>query len=154
MEGTCGKASKRKLNTLRTDNGGEYTSNKFEKYLRDEGIRHERTVPKRPEQNGMAERFIRTLVESARSMLLDANLTKYYCAEAVSNRKIGALQRMTPYEAWHGHFRVSKLEAKIDVVFYHVCIYMPSVAVQATALKQYTWLLTQAHPTMYSTRTF
>ena len=72
------KQTKQKLKTLRTDNGGEYTSNKFEKYLKDEGIRHERTVPKTPEQNGVAERLNRTLVESARSMLLDANLPKRY----------------------------------------------------------------------------
>ena len=32
------RQSKRKLKTLRTDNGGEYTSNRFEKYLKDEGI--------------------------------------------------------------------------------------------------------------------
>lgn len=48
------------------------------------------------EQNGVAERLNRTLVESACSMLLDANLTKYYLAEAVSTAvylKIDALQR-------------------------------------------------------------
>ena len=78
------RQSKHKLKALRTDNGGEYTSNAFEKYLRDEGIRHERTVPKTPQQNGVAERLNRTLVESARSMLLDANLSKLYWAEAVS----------------------------------------------------------------------
>ena len=72
------RQSKRKLKTLRTDNGGEYTSNKFEKYLKDEGIRHEKTVPKTPKQNGVAKRLNRTLVESARSMLLDANLSKRY----------------------------------------------------------------------------
>ena len=115
------RQSKRKLKTLRTDNGGEYTSNKFETYLKDEGIRHERTVPKTPEQNGVAERLNRTLVESARSMLLDANL---YWAEAVStavylkNRcPTKAVQGMTPYEAWHGekprvdHFRVFGCDA-------------------------------------------
>jgi transposase InsO family protein len=69
---------------LRTDNGGEYTPNKFEKHLEDEGIRHERTVPKTPEENGVAERLNRTLVESARSTLLDANLSSSYWAEAVS----------------------------------------------------------------------
>ena len=37
-----------RLKTLRTDNGGEYTSGEFSKYLRTEGIRHELTVPKTP----------------------------------------------------------------------------------------------------------
>ena len=43
-----------------------------------------KTVPKTLEQNGVAERLNRTLVESARSMLLDANRSKSFWAEAVS----------------------------------------------------------------------
>ena len=73
-----------KLKVLRTDNGGEYTSKKFERYLKSEGIRHERTVPKTPEQNGVAERLNRTLVEMVRSMLIDANLPHKFWAEALS----------------------------------------------------------------------
>ena len=118
------KQSKRKLKTLRTDNGGEYTSTKFEKYLREEGIRHETTVPKTPQQNGVAERLNRTLVESARSMLLDAKLPKRFWAEAVStavylkNRcPTKAVQEMTSFEAWYGkkpgvdHLRVFGCDA-------------------------------------------
>ena len=103
------RQSKRKLKALRTDNGGEYTSNRFEKYLKDEGIGYEKTVPKTPEQNGVAERLNWTLVKSARSMLLDANLSKRYWAEAVSTAvylnnccPTRAVQERTPYEAWHG----------------------------------------------------
>ena len=62
------KSSGRKLKVLRTDNGGEYTSAKFEDYLKAEGVRHERTVPKTPEQNGVADQMNRTLVETIRSM--------------------------------------------------------------------------------------
>ena len=58
------KSTGRKLKTLRTDNGGEYTSTEFEAYLKTEGVRHELTVPKTPEQNGVAERMNRTLVEA------------------------------------------------------------------------------------------
>ena len=38
-----------KLKTLRTDNGGEFMSNKFQDYLK-AGVKHELTVPKTPEQ--------------------------------------------------------------------------------------------------------
>ena len=48
------------VKTLRTDNGGEYTSTEFEEYLRNEGIKYELTIPKCPEQNGVAERLHRT----------------------------------------------------------------------------------------------
>ena len=68
------KSTGRKLKTLRTDNGGEYTSTDFEAYLKTEGVWHELTVPKTTEQNGVAERMNRTLVEAVRSMLADAKL--------------------------------------------------------------------------------
>ena len=63
--------------TLRTDNGGEYRSGEFSKYLRTEGIRHELTVPKTPEQNGVTEQFNRTLVECVRAVLSDAHLPQF-----------------------------------------------------------------------------
>ena len=104
------RTTRKKVKTLRTDNGGEYTSNEFESYLKNEGIRHELTIPKTPEQNGVAERLNRTLVETSRSMLIDSKLPKKFWAEAVStavylkNRSPSKpLQDKTPYEAWHGH---------------------------------------------------
>ncbi len=63
------KSSGRELKVLRSDNGGEYTSERFTEYLRSEGVTHERTVPRTPEQNGVAERLNRTLIEMTRSML-------------------------------------------------------------------------------------
>ena len=53
--------------TLRTDNGGEYTSTEFGPYLRHEGIRHEFTIPHTPQQNGALERLNRTLIECVRA---------------------------------------------------------------------------------------
>lgn len=52
--------------------------------MKDKGIQHEKTVTKTPEHNGDTERLNRTLVESARSMLMDASLSKCYWAEAIS----------------------------------------------------------------------
>uniref|UniRef100_A0A2N9H483 Integrase catalytic domain-containing protein n=1 Tax=Fagus sylvatica TaxID=28930 RepID=A0A2N9H483_FAGSY len=51
------------LKCLRTDNGGEYTSNEFENYCSEYGIRHEKTVPDTPQHNGVAERINCTIVE-------------------------------------------------------------------------------------------
>jgi transposase InsO family protein len=44
------------INTLRTDNGGEYFGNDFEDWLKRKGIRHESSMPKTPEQNGVPSR--------------------------------------------------------------------------------------------------
>ena len=91
------KATKKKIRTFRTDNGGEYTSSQFENYLKAEGIRHELTVPKTPQQNGVAECLNRTLVEMARSMLLDSKLPKKFpTAVYLRNRSpVKALKKMS-----------------------------------------------------------
>ena len=112
-------SSGQKLRTLRSDNGGEYTSAEFTAYLRKEGVRHEFTVSKTPQQNGVAERMNRTLVETVRSMLSDANLPKRFWAETLStavylrNRSpTTVVQGKTPFEAWMkekpnvGHLKV------------------------------------------------
>ena len=51
------RSTSQTLKAIRTDNGGEFTSTKFETYLKAEGVKHELTVPKNPEQNGVAERY-------------------------------------------------------------------------------------------------
>ena len=94
---------------LRTDNGGEFTSDKFENYLKREGIKHELTIPKCPEQNGVAERFNRTLVEMVRSMLADSELPKSFWAEALATAvylrnqcPTKSVEGKTPYEEIYG----------------------------------------------------
>ncbi len=95
------------IRVLRTDNGGEYTSEEFERYLKERGIRHETCCPYSPEQNGVAERMNRTLCESARAMLSHANLEQGYWAEAISyaayirNRCVTSATGVTPFERWH-----------------------------------------------------
>ena len=56
---------------LRSDNGGEYVDKNFTDFCVREGIRREWTAPYNPEQNGVAERKNRTIVEAARVMLYD-----------------------------------------------------------------------------------
>ena len=53
MENFIGK----RVKVLRTDNGGEFTSKAFEAHLKACGIRHELTIPKTPEQNGVADQL-------------------------------------------------------------------------------------------------
>ncbi len=122
------RESGKKLKILRSDNGGEYKSKEFEDYLKSEGIHHQCTIPKTPQQNGVAERFNRTVVESCRSMSQDAQLSHKFWAEAIStstylrNRSpTKAVDGMTPYEAWHDikprvdHLRVFGCDAYMHV---------------------------------------
>ena len=93
---------------VRTDNGGEYVNKKLQGYFKKHGIIHETTAPYTPEQNGKAERLNRTLVESARAMLHDAQLSKRFWAEAIvmANylrvRSPTATGTTTPFEAFVG----------------------------------------------------
>ena len=103
------KSTGHKLKMFRTDNGGEFTSTEFESYLKEEGIKHEYTIPKTPQQNGVSERMNRTLVEAVRSMLVDAKQPHRFWAEALStaayliNRSpTKTLGDKTPFEAWYG----------------------------------------------------
>lgn len=54
-----------KVKILRSDGGGEYGSKEFKLYLDSKGIQHEKTNAYTPQENGVAERMNRTLVESS-----------------------------------------------------------------------------------------
>lgn len=78
------KETGKKIIKLRTDNTKEYTSHNFSQHLEKEGISRQLSVEYTPQQNGVAERTNRTLVEMARTMILEANLPKSLWAEAVN----------------------------------------------------------------------
>ena len=99
----------RKIKYLRTDNGGEYRSDPFLRICRDAGIIRHFTVRNTPQQNGVAERMNRTLLEKVRCMLSNAGLGKEFWAEAVTyachliNRLPStAIDGRTPLEVWSG----------------------------------------------------
>ena len=72
--------TEKKLKTVRSDNGGEYLNLKFGEFMTSTGITHQFTIPHTPEQNGVAERWNRTLLEMARSMIQGAGVHIPICA--------------------------------------------------------------------------
>lgn len=68
------KQSHRAIKVLRTDGGGEYTSNEFQAFCYKEGIVHEITAPYTPQHNGMAERRNKNVMNMARCMLRTKNI--------------------------------------------------------------------------------
>ena len=94
---------------IRTDGGGEYVNDQMTTYLHTMGIERQTTVAGTPQQNGVAERANRTILEAARSMLHAARLPLDYWVYAVQtavylrNRSASrSLNNLTPYEAWRG----------------------------------------------------
>ena len=89
----------------KSDAGGEYTSKAFTELLKDRGIEILQSVPHAHQQNGHAERVIRTLMEKAESMRLQACLPQSYWEFAMEhvthiyNRTpMRRLEWRTPYE--------------------------------------------------------
>ena len=64
----------RRNKTLRSDNGGEYTSKEFESLCKEVGIKRELTTPYNPQQSGVAERKNRTIMEAVKTMIHDQDL--------------------------------------------------------------------------------
>ena len=103
---------------LRADNGKEYVNRKLQSWCREKGIQIQYTAPYSPQQNGVAERANRTLVELTRAMLKARNVPKTLWPTAVShaayvrNRAYTrAIYSQTPYERWNNEKpNVTKLQ--------------------------------------------
>jgi IS30 family transposase len=72
-----------KVKVLRTDNGTEYMESGFQAYLNSHGIIHRTSCVYTNEQNGVAERKNRHLLEVSRSLLFTMNLPKPYWGDEV-----------------------------------------------------------------------
>ena len=99
----------KKIKFLQSDNGLEYVNREFDKFLKSNGIRRRLTVPHTPQQNGIAERKKRTLVEMARCMMRQAGSFPAFWAEAINtacyvrNRcPTSALDGGIPFTVWTG----------------------------------------------------
>lgn len=100
----------RNIRVLRSDNGGEYEGREIQDWLSENGTVHQTSAPGTPEQNGVAERFNRTLQESARCMLISSKLGPEMWAEATAcatyllNRVLSStsIEQIKPYEVWTG----------------------------------------------------
>ncbi|KAL4278554.1 hypothetical protein GQ457_03G001430 [Hibiscus cannabinus] len=76
------KQSGQYIKILRSDRGGEYTTKLFEDFCKEHGIIHQLTVRYTPQQNGVAERKNRTILDMARSMVKGKHLPRNFWAEA------------------------------------------------------------------------
>ncbi|GKB97929.1 retrovirus-related pol polyprotein from transposon TNT 1-94 [Tanacetum coccineum] len=70
--------------SIRTDRGTEFLNKTLNAFFNEQGIKHQTSTPKTPEQNGVVERRNRTLVEAARTMLSASKLLLFFWAEAIA----------------------------------------------------------------------
>ncbi|PNY15444.1 retrotransposon-related protein [Trifolium pratense] len=122
------KKAKCAIQCLRTDRGGEYTSNAFSDFCSKEGIKRQLTAAYTPQQNEVSERKNRTLLNIVRSMIHARNVPKRFWPEAVKwatyvmNRSPTlSVKDMTPEEAWSGkkpfvhHFKTFGCVAHVHI---------------------------------------
>nr|GEW57529.1 putative ribonuclease H-like domain-containing protein [Tanacetum cinerariifolium] len=97
-----------KVKIIRCDNGGEFKNKEMNKFCTRKGIKREFSNARTPQQNRVAERRNRSLIEAARTMLDDAKLPVTFWAEPVNtacyvqNRVlVNKSQNKTPYELFN-----------------------------------------------------
>lgn len=103
------KESDKRIKCLRTNQGGEFTYDEFNKYYEENDIKRQLSAPRKPQQNGIEERNNWTVVEAARTMLIQGKISHTYWREAVSTTVytmnwvlIKKGKDKTPYEYWNG----------------------------------------------------
>jgi hypothetical protein len=120
--------SERNIKILKSDNGGEYTSNEFVNFCKYVRIKRELTTPYNPQQNGVAERKNITIMEAVKTMIYDQDISMCLWVEAakttvyVQNRlSHSALGFKTPEEVFSGKkLEVSHLKIFGCPVFVHI----------------------------------
>nr|GEU34366.1 putative ribonuclease H-like domain-containing protein [Tanacetum cinerariifolium] len=115
-----------KVKVIKSDNGTEFKNSDLNQFCGMKGIKKEFSVPRNPQQNGIAERKNMTLIEDARTMLADSLLPILFWAEAVNtacyvqNRVLVTKpHNKTPYELLHGKTHSISFMRPFD---YHVTI--------------------------------
>jgi transposase InsO family protein len=95
------------IKSLRSDRGGEFTSNKFKEFCETNRTRRPLTIPRSPQQNDVVERKNMAILNMARSMLKTKRIPKEFWTEVVDctvylsiRCPTKSLWNKTPQEAW------------------------------------------------------
>ncbi|GKA21472.1 ribonuclease H-like domain-containing protein [Tanacetum coccineum] len=98
-----------KVKVIRCDNGTGFKNKEMNQFCEMKGILRQFSVVRTPQQNGIAERRNRTLIEAARTMLANSKLLTTFWTEAVNTacyvqNKVLVVKphNKTPYELFHG----------------------------------------------------
>ncbi|CAI7773440.1 unnamed protein product [Closterium sp. NIES-54] len=119
----------RLVKAIRTDRGGEFRSKEFSLWLKKNGIRHSLTMPYSPAMNGIAERANRTITETARGLLIEAGLPKYFWPDAVRSACVAKNRALTHVGAdkWVLYVEWIGRKPKLDMLRVFGCMCMALV---------------------------
>ena len=95
---------------LRSDRGGEFISNEFNNFLIERGIKRQLSTTGTPQQNGIAKRRNRSIMDCARTLMIENNVVIKYWKEETStivhtlNKvQVNKDSNQTPYELWYDY---------------------------------------------------
>ena len=114
---------------MRFENGGEFTSNEFNDFCKEAGIKRELAIPYNLQQNGVVERKNRSIMEAVKAMIHDQHIPMYLWEEATRTTVYvqniishSALGNKTPVEMFFGE----KPEVShVNIFGCHVYIHIP-----------------------------
>ena len=78
------KETGKRLKCLRSNRGGEFISNEFNKFCIERGIKRQVSAPGTPEKNGIAERRNKFIMDCARTLMIEKNISIKYWKEAIN----------------------------------------------------------------------
>ncbi|KAM1858820.1 hypothetical protein ACFX13_011213 [Malus domestica] len=123
----------KKIQTLRSDNGGEYVNHAPHNYLQEHDIVHQTTCAYTPQQNGVAEKKNRHLLEVVRASLYGANMHYKFWGEALCSTTYlinptpsSTLQYQTPLQTLNHLLTIpsiSNLESRVFGCVAYVQVY-------------------------------
>jgi IS30 family transposase len=101
--------TKKEIRTFLTDNGSEYDNQAMAHYLEEQGVRHMKTIPYSPQQNGQAERRNQTLMAMARCAIIESKVSHKlwhyavkFAAYTLNRLPTKRIEWRTPFELWTG----------------------------------------------------
>ncbi|GKA75346.1 putative ribonuclease H-like domain-containing protein [Tanacetum coccineum] len=102
-----------RVKVIRCDNGTEFKNKEMDMFCERKCIKREFSVARTPQQNGVAERKNRTLIEAARTMLANSKLPTTFWTEAVNTGLHGCKNRFRCESLLcQSQFRLSDAKAK------------------------------------------
>ena len=108
-----------RIRQLRSDHGTEFRNHTLEAFCEDHGVSQNFSAVRTPQQNGVAERRNRTLIEAGRTMMVEAGLPLSFWAEAVNTACY--TQNRSILVKRHGKTAYEILKGRTpDVSYFHV----------------------------------
>jgi hypothetical protein len=125
-----------KIRGIMADNGTEFVNSEMNRYLKDKGITLYTSVPYTHEQNGVAERGIRTITEGARAMLYASKLPKHLWSVAV--KTMAYLRNRSPARANGGVTPIERITGEKPNLA-HLRVFGSPVSVAVPKEKRRKW---------------